>query len=157
MSVTPTSFRQQFPEFKDPLLYSDAVINGYVTLAGAFLNAERWGTDVIDFGTSLFVAHYLVLSARDAMSTNAGGVPGAVTGVISSTAVDRFSAGYDTGAVTMENGAFWNMTRYGIDFLRIARMMGAGGMQLGIGPPGPGGNFWMGYGGYNGYGGSGWQ
>lgn len=147
MAVTPQSFRQQFNAFVDPTLYSDAAITMYVGLAGSLFNQSRWDPNVIDFGTCLFVAHYMALEARDNMTAAAGGVPGAVTGVVTSKAVDKVSVGYDAGVVTLADGGFWNMTRFGIDLLRLARMMGAGGVQLGIGPPGPLTGVWGGFGG----------
>jgi hypothetical protein len=55
----------------------------------------------------------------------------------------------DTSAVTLEDGDFCNLSSYGIEFLRLTRQFGSGGMQIrgGIGAlPFGGGGF--GYGGY---------
>jgi len=138
MAVTPQSFRDQFEAFADPMEYSDAMISVYNTIAIALLNADVWDPNVLDYGTCLFIAHHLVLDRRDAATVAAGGVGGLVQGVLTSKSVDRVSASYDTAAVTMTDGAYWNMTTYGIRFLQLSRYMGAGGIQLGIGCGGPG-------------------
>lgn len=36
----------------------------------------------------------------------------------------------DTGAVALQDGGFFNLTTYGIQFLQLARMVGTGGIQL---------------------------
>ncbi len=144
MAVTPASFRQEFKAFADPLLYSDAAITALVTAAGYLLNVNRWDPNIIDYGTSLFVAHHLVLAARDDLAASAGGIAGQVQGILISKQVDKVSAQYDWQAVINEGASYWNMSTYGIRFKQLSDLFGAGGMQLGIGygPPG----FWAGYG-----------
>ena len=137
--MIPTEFRQNFPAFADPAQYADGPIDFYITVANNFLNGSvngfvgnRWGTQ-LDYGIGLFVAHHLALDARDVATSKAGGIPGAVEGPASSKTVDRVSKSMDTRAVTFDGEAFFNLTRYGVQFLTWARMFGAGGVQLGVG------------------------
>ena len=144
MAVTPSSFRQEFKAFADPLLYPDAAIAALVTAAGYLLNANRWDPNVIDYGTSLFVAHHVVLSARDLQTAEAGGIAGQVQGILISKQVDKVSAQYDWQAVINEGASYWNMSTFGVRFKQLSDMFGAGGVQLGVGCIGPG--YWAGYG-----------
>lgn len=89
----------------------------------------------------LFVAHHLTLDARDAAAVAAGGVPGELKGPAASKSVDKVSVSYDTKAVTFEDQAFWNLTRFGIQLYNLARLIGAGGVQLGAQGDGPGGPY----------------
>jgi fermentation-respiration switch protein FrsA (DUF1100 family) len=130
--VTPASFRQMFTEFADPTgAASDISLNMYIALAYAFLDPARWTASIINLGVSLYVAHHVALDMRNQAAAAAGGIPGEVVAPKSAKAVDKVSASMDTQAVTMENGAYWNATVYGIRFLWLARQLGAGGIQLG--------------------------
>lgn len=129
MTVTAASFRADAPEFTDPVRYSDGAINTQISLAGLFLNVDRW-YDVLDRGTELYVAHYLVIGARAAMSASAGGIPGAIAGLQTAKAVDKVSASMDVSAVTLADAGHWNSTSYGVQFYQLAMMFGAGPIQL---------------------------
>jgi hypothetical protein len=129
MTIVANTFRQQFPEFADPLLYSNELIDLWVGIAGRFINPVRWG-NTADYGTSLYVAHKLAMSARDQMTARAGGVPGAPQGVLTSKGVRGITASYAVADMMMKDAGEMNSTRYGIEFTRLSRMMGAGGMQM---------------------------
>ncbi|MDP3351819.1 MAG: DUF4054 domain-containing protein [Hydrogenophaga sp.] len=129
MAVTPATFRQHFPEFASVVSYPDPQVQFWIDVAGKLLPADRWA-DLIDDGTELFTAHHLAIGKRDQDAAAIGGTPGAINGPQTSKAVDKVSASYDTGAVTYEGAGFWNATMYGIGFWRLARMIGAGGIQL---------------------------
>lgn len=124
-----SQFRQSFPEFNDTTTYPDALVQFWMTLAVSLVNAERWG-ELTDLGIALVTAHHLALAVNDQKMADVGGVPGQVTGPQSSKAVDKVSASYDTAAVAIKDGGFWNATMYGVRYLSLAMMMGAGGMQL---------------------------
>lgn len=130
MALTPASFRQQYPEFTDPGDYSDAAITLHLGVAVSMLDPVRWDS-AIDLGVGLWVAHFLVLSRRDQLAANAGGAPGAAQGMLTSKTVDKVSASYDAASISLEDQGFWGMTTYGMRLLKFARMMGAGGAQLG--------------------------
>lgn len=123
------TFRQDFPEFSDTTTYPDGSVDFYLALGVKLLPECRW-QDLLDYGLELFTAHHLVLSTRDQKAEAAGGMPGAMTGPQSSKAVDKVSVSYDTASATLEDGGFWNLTTYGVRFLQLARMIGAGGIQL---------------------------
>lgn len=122
-------FRQSFPEFSDATTYSDSLVQFWMTVAVSLVNAERWG-ELTDLGIALVTAHHLALAVKDQKMAAVGGVPGQVTGPQSSKSVDKVSASYDTAAVAIKDGGFWNATMYGVRYLSLAQMMGAGGMQL---------------------------
>lgn len=124
-----TQFRTDFPEFASTDVYPDPTVNLWLGVAQATLPADRWGA-LLDLGTELFIAHHLAIGAANAKAAAAGGIPGSTGGVVSAKSVDKVSVNYDTTAGTIEGGDFWNRTTYGIEFLRYARMMGTGGMQL---------------------------
>lgn len=119
MTVTPAILRTNFPEFEDTAIYPDVVVQFWLGYAIKMLPECRWG-DVLDEGVQLMTAHQLVLAAR----------AGAIAAPQSAKAVDKVSVSYDTGAVTIENAGHWNGTSYGIQFYMLARMMGAGPIQL---------------------------
>lgn len=127
--MTPSQFRQDFPEFADTTKYPDSSVNFWLTVSVQLVSAARWGA-LTDQGIELCTAHHLVLGARGGQAAAVGGVPGQMTGPLSSKAVDKVSASYDTGAATIDDGGFWNLTSYGVRYLTLARTMGAGGFQL---------------------------
>jgi hypothetical protein len=129
ITITPQSLRLDFPEFGDPQRFTNSQINFWIGIAGKLLNSFRWG-DLLDHGAALFVAHHLALSAKAQLTAQAGGVPGATQGVLTSKSVDKVSAGYDPSSVTLEGGGIYNTTSYGVEFLYLARQIGTGGIQV---------------------------
>jgi hypothetical protein len=130
MTITAAQLRQDFPEFASAETYPDPAIAFWLNVAVITLPADRWDT-LLPVGTELFVAHHLVLAAQAADDVAIGATPGDVTGPVTSKAVDKVSVSYDVGNVSLENGGFWNLSTYGIRFLQLARMIGAGPVQLG--------------------------
>ena len=119
-------FRARFPHFADAVKWPDASIDFYVTLAAKSLPPERW-LDLLPEGTALFVAHNLAL---DAMA--AGKIPGRLSnaGIVASKSVGPAAISYDNHLFMLQNAGHWGMTIFGIRFLQLARMVGAGGYQL---------------------------
>lgn len=124
------TFRGDFPEFADSAQYPDARVQFFISLAGKLLAPQRWDASLIGYGTELFVAHHLSLSGKDQAAAANGGQGGAASGVVAGKSVDRVSVSYDTRSIALGNAGHWNMTSYGIRFLQLARMAGAGGVQL---------------------------
>lgn len=124
MTVTVTSFRATFPEFSDIVKYPDSGVTFWLTFAGKLLDPCRW-YDVLDEATMFFIAHQLALASK-----NVNGNVGGVVAPLSAKAVDKVSASYDTSAVKLENAGHWGGTSYGLQFLQLVRMFGAGPMQL---------------------------
>lgn len=149
MTITTDSFRKQFKEFSDPSDYTDDDISTWLTISASMLDPVRWGT-LFDLGASYFIAHNLVLSARDRKAVAFGGIPGAPTGVQSSKSVDKVSTSYDTKFIVADAG-FWNTTSYGMRFYQYMQLIGAGGVQFGGASRSqvfPGGTYLQGGGGY---------
>ncbi|MDE1905292.1 MAG: DUF4054 domain-containing protein [Rhodospirillales bacterium] len=130
MALAAADFRGIFPEFAQPQDYPDATISFWLTFAYGLLPAASWGAQ-LDMGAGLVVAHHLVIAKRNLATAESGGIPGTVTGPVSSKAIDKVSASHDTKAVTWDGEAFWNQSTYGIQYWQIARLIGMGGIQLG--------------------------
>lgn len=128
--MDPTQLRQDFPEFTDATLYPDSSISFWLGVAAISLPECRWGA-WWNLGQELFAAHHLVLSAQASEDASLGNTPGEVTGPTTGKSVDKVSVSTDASAVALEDGGFWNMTRYGIQLLQFARMCGSGGIQFG--------------------------
>ncbi len=79
---------------------------------------------------SLYVAHELTLAAQNAKIAAAGGMPGTSGGVANNKTVDGATIGYDSTSTSEKDGGWWNLTNYGRQFLRLARIFGAGCIQL---------------------------
>ena len=129
MSVDTCEFKKVFPEFVDDEKYSPSQIEYWGSIADLRLNADRWG-DLITHGKYLFIAHNIALSAQAVAAANKGASVLQSTGLISSKSVGDVSISYDTGASNEENGGNYNLTRYGKELLRLARIVGIGGAQL---------------------------
>lgn len=127
--MTPDQFRQDFPEFADTTRYPDSLVTLWLTVGSSLVNADRWG-ELTNIGIELVTAHHLVLAARDQQAAAGSGVPGQASGPQSSKSIDKVSVSYDTGAASIADAGFWNMSTYGQRFLGLSRLMGAGGMQL---------------------------
>lgn len=132
ISVTLVQLRADFPEFSSTTSYPDAVVNFWLGVAGNMLIASRWG-NMLSVGIELYAAHNLVLEAQDAMTTAVGGIPGVSKGLVSGESIDKGSVSYDSASAAEANGGNWNLTKYGTRFIRMAKMFGAGPIQLGIG------------------------
>lgn len=136
MTLDAAQFRTDFPEFTDTTAYPDSLINFWLALAGKLLNPLRWG-DMLTAGQELFIAHNIVLEARAKLAADKGGIPGASLGVQSSKSVGPVSVSYDTASALEEGAGHWNLTIYGTRYIRLARMLGAGPVQVGAGGIGP--------------------
>lgn len=134
-----STFRSTFPAFSDTATYPDAQVESLIDLAGEQMVSKRWSGAIKERAIALFVAHHLVLDAK----ADAGGTPGTVQGPATSKSIAGVSVSYDLSNVTHERGGYWNTTSYGIQFLRLARMIGAGPIQAGMGDPNNGLRVWV--------------
>lgn len=128
MTVTSAQLRSDFPEFANTTTYPDSLVNVWLTVANSLVNSSRW-MELTNIGIELVTCHHLAMSARDQAAATVGAVPGEVKGPTASKSVDKVSTSYDTSAVALSDAGFWAMTSYGLRFLTLARMMGAGGLQ----------------------------
>ena len=130
--VTVSQFRQNFQAFKNANCFPNQVVAFWLSVAEKLINNARWG-DLTDVGVQLFTAHQIALERQALDAANAGGVPGQATGLINSKSVDKVSVGFDTQGGAELDAGHWNLTTYGSRYIRLARMMGTGGLQIGVG------------------------
>ena len=121
-------FRLDFPEFASETFYTDSMVNFWASIAEQMVDVSRWG-GMYTMGISLYVAHNLVIQRRNIAGATAG-TSGLSTGVMSSKSVGSVSVSYDNQIVTMPNAGQWALTVYGLQYLQLARMIGAGAVQL---------------------------
>jgi hypothetical protein len=129
VTVTHQLFRQRFEEFADPAVYRDIDVDFYLDLASGLVNASRFGRNTA-WAVMLFVAHNLVIDARNAIKTQAGGIPGSVVGPTVSSTVGPISTTYDVTSTSVENEGFWGNTTYGKRLYQLIRMAGAGPIHV---------------------------
>lgn len=129
MSITPTQFRSDFPEFSDPTKYSDTLIQMWLTVAASLVNSCRW-MELTNIGIELVTAHHLVMAFKDETAAASGGAPGTIQGPTASKSIDKVSVSYDTSSAMLSDAGFWALSSYGLRYLSLARMMGAGGLQI---------------------------
>lgn len=124
-----SAFRSGFPEFSDIAKYPDSMLNFWATLATAQVNVDRWGA-MAPTGVFLYVAHEITLAAQNVSTSSMGGSPVGIPGPANSKTVGSVTIGYDTQQTAEKDAGFWNLTNYGRQFIRLARMYGAGCVQL---------------------------
>lgn len=127
--ATVATFRNDFPEFLSSTQYTDPQITFWLGIGNKLLSAQAWG-ELLDHGLELFVAHHMTMGQQNAASTANGAAPGQNTGVVTAKAVDKVSVTYDASVGIFENAGHYNLTTYGLQFMQLARMIGAGGVQI---------------------------
>lgn len=88
-----------------------------------------WG-DFRTTGVKLYVAHEITIAKQSASAAASGGTPGIFGGVPNSKAVGAVNVGYDSTSTAEKDAGWWNLTNYGKQYIRLARMFGAGCIQL---------------------------
>lgn len=124
-----SDFRTEFPEFSDTTKYPDAQITFWSSIAEQQVVLNIWG-DLYSFGVKLYTAHEITLAYQAKLTASTGGNPGTFGGIAQSKAVGGVNVSYDTQSTSEKDAGYWNLTNYGKQFLRLARMFGAGGIQL---------------------------
>ena len=117
------TFLSIFPEFSNTAIYSTARVNFWLGYAVNFVDPTRWG-NVANQGIALYTAHLLVLDVRNQVQQ------GNVTGVDTGQSADGISYSVDSASVTIAGAGLYNSTTYGIQYIQLAQMMGAGGLQV---------------------------
>lgn len=105
------------------------MVNFWVTLATQQVDVCVW-KDSWTAGVSLYVAHELVLARQNVQAAGVGGSPGQQGGIASSKQVGSVNVQYDPQTSTERDAGYWNLTTYGKQFIRLARIFGAGCVQL---------------------------
>lgn len=133
--ITESSFRESMPAFSDTVSYPTFQFNFYLSLGQKLLPTSRWGDSndpdsLIDYGLTLFIAHYLTLYKRGMDAASVGGDSGKIVGNETSKSVDSVSKSMDVSGVLITDAGHWNMTTFGVQFYQLMQMVGAGGVQL---------------------------
>lgn len=134
MLFTKVQFRKDFPEFTDTMKYPDAMLDFWGVVAEQQVNACVWKKLTLQ-GIELYVAHEITIAAQSVAAANIGGTPGQAPGIANSKTVGSVSVGYDASTTTEKDAGWWNKTTYGQQFIRLARIFGAGGFILGARGP----------------------
>jgi hypothetical protein len=143
MTVDITKFRTDFPEFNYPTRYPDPQVQFYLDLAQGNSNGlqgfigPRWGTKA-DYGTELFVAHNLTLESEAQKLSAKGQNPGQILGPLTSAGVDKVSYTRDLHNILLPDAGHWNLSVYGLRYLQLARLIGAGPVMVSPSGAGPG-------------------
>lgn len=114
-------FRLNFPLFVDTVKYPNDMVAFWSTIAESNVAIDKWG-DIRNQAVELYTAHHLILASDSDI--------GKQTGLLNSKSIGDVSVGYDTGSTSELNAGHWNTTTYGKMFIRLARMYGAGCIQL---------------------------
>ena len=127
--LTVSQFRADFPEFSNTTTYPDTLITYWLAVAALLVDPARWGT-LATAGQELVTAHYLVLGMRDRAAAAAGNAPGQVVGLQTAKGAADLNVSYGYENVLVEGAQAWNQTTYGQRYFMLARMFGAGGLQI---------------------------
>lgn len=139
ITITLQQFLQDFPEFMASGLGSEnpqpsfpvSSFNFNLNLAKLLIDPSNRAASLANPLTELFLAHHLVLEMLSSRDMNANGVPGIAKGPIAGKSAGDVSVAYVPGATLELDAGHWNYTNYGQRFIRLARMVGAGPIQLG--------------------------
>jgi hypothetical protein len=118
MTVTPSSFQAQFPEFAST---SQTLIQTWITASVTFFNTDRWD-DLLDLGVAYWVAHQIVDAQQDAIAP-----------VTDDTVMQKEGdVSYQRDSVLVNRIADnpYLSTKYGRKYLYYMKFVGAGGVAL---------------------------
>lgn len=123
------AFRTEFPEFADTTTYPTTMVNFWAGIAELQVRESIW-KDMVTVGVKLYVAHEITLAAQNAKAGKQGGVPGVQGGIANNKSVGSVTVGYDSQSNSEKDAGYWNLTNYGKQFIRFARIFGAGAISL---------------------------
>lgn len=145
---TLQQFLADYPEFMDESVYPPDTVMHWLEVADLMLTM-RWDDCYVApntanasktmryIGIELFAAHNVAIAGRNIQAAANGGGPGVATstgvGVVAAKAVDEVSMSYDSQSSIELGAGHWNLTTYGSQFVRMARMVGAAPLQIGAG------------------------
>lgn len=123
------SFRTSFPEFSDTTVYPNTMVTFWAGLAEKLVLSSIWRSCRTQ-GVELYVAHSITIAAQNAKAAAVGGTPGVSGGIANNKTVGSVTVGYDAQVSSEKDAGYWNLTTYGKQFIRLARIFGAGCFQL---------------------------
>lgn len=121
-------FRQDFPEFSNPMAFPDALVGFWGGLAELEVSQCRFGP-ARPYAVELLAAHYIA-TAKGNQKGAGSGTPGLNSGIATSKTVGSVSVSYDQSTVSGVQGSLYAGTRYGTQYASMARRYGAGAVQL---------------------------
>jgi hypothetical protein len=118
MTVTPSSFQAQFPEFAST---PQTLIQTWLTASVPFFNTDRWD-DLLDLGVAYWVAHQIVAAQQNAAAQTTDDTIMQKEGDVS----------YQRDSVLVNRIADnpYLSTPYGKQYLYYMKFVGAGGIAL---------------------------
>lgn len=128
MAVDYAKFVTDFPEFANATTYPKPTVEFYLALGGELLG-PRWGT-LISFGLELFVAHNLSVEYEARRAAARGQNPGAVMSPVTGGSVDKVSYQRAAGSILDPKNGHWNLSQYGLRYIQLVKMVGAGPVQV---------------------------
>lgn len=129
MNFVAGLFRVLYPEFQNTVTYPDQVIDYWAGIAECMVRKPAWKKQWLT-GVYLYTAHQLVLWRQNQISAESGGVPGQSGGIANTKTVGQATIGYDTVSSSEKDAGYLNLTNYGKQFIHMARLFGAGVIQL---------------------------
>ena len=125
MSFDIAKFRETFPYFADPAIYTDGQITIWSEIAGCSLreSCELHG-DCFNTALQLLTAHIAQLLTSAARGRQA-------TGVITSSAIDKVSVGYAPPPMRTAWAYWLNQSPYGQQLAALLSAASVGGFYLG--------------------------
>lgn len=129
MTFDVPTFRKSYPEFTDTEKYPDALISGWAIVATKQVDSRRWRNETL-LGISLYTAHEITLQAQSIAAAKIGGIPGQQAGQANTKTVGSVTVGYDSVSAAEKDAGWWNLTTYGKQFIRLARIFGVVAIQL---------------------------
>lgn len=121
------TFIAVFPEFATMAAASPTAVNYWLSQAPLRLAVGRLGAN-FDLASMLFVAHNIVLSAKETAIATKGAIPGGTLGPISSKSVGGASVSYDVGMAAIAGAGEWNATSYGQRLYTLIKAASMGGI-----------------------------
>jgi hypothetical protein len=115
MPVTPTSFKELFPEFTS---IADARVTSFLNQAARRMDAASFGA-LYDDAQSYLTAHLLTIAKRNEAGF-AAGASGPLTSVTVGPLSKTFSAGGSRGGAASGDG--FEATPYGVEYLALQRI-----------------------------------
>ena len=132
---TVAQFLLDFPRFDtsavtDPaaVQFGPDALNYWLVAATQMINQARFG-NLYYMACELFMAHNLALEAYSEQGGNQT-IPGLAKGMIASSTAGNVSVVYNNAAVMELDAGHWNFTTFGLRFIKLARLLCAGPLQV---------------------------
>jgi len=121
-----TEFREQFPQFANPVEFPDALLQGYWDAAICYINPHDYGYltgDCLQRALNLMTAHLAALAVLIADGQNPG--------FAESATIDKVSVTLQPPPVKNQFTWWLSTTPYGAQLLALLGVKGVGGFYIG--------------------------